>query len=831
MWATASRRRADIYAVSMGYNRSLERQILFKGGFGPRTASEDSMSVKLGLAKTASAILTWGLRHVARRPAANTPGLVALKIDPNLIAELRDKMAKGSIVVVGTNGKTTVTNLLANVVEKQGFSVLCNRTGANLNSGIASALLQNKVADWGVLECDELWSAKIVPQLKPTYFLLLNLFRDQLDRCGEIDHIQDAIVSGLIASPETILIYNADDPLCEMVAERVDAERKATRSAKHDDAAAKEDDKGSGLMTSSVSEGAGSIPFGTLEPMGLEQNQVADATMCQRCLTMFTYDYRQYGQLGAYRCSNCGFARPSLRFGARDIKLVPGNLEFDIVEHSDTAREASLQGHSSSETPETPEAPETPRTPETLHVRTKLNGTYMVYNLLAVSAAALTMGCSAESITDAVADFDPKNGRLQEYCVDGRRTLLNLAKNPTGFNQNLRIVNADKGPKAAAFFINTQVVDGFDVSWIWDIDFEELASQSDTRVFAGGARNNDLQVRLKYAGINAQLIDSIDDVYAALAADSEMPATAPVYAIANYTALPRVKHRLDKMVEAGRGGSCTTAECAIRCDPLARSEYAITTDTPVVIAHILPDLLNLYGDGGNVRVLEQRLAWRGIPVEVKRVHYGQAIDLDAVDLVVLGGSPDKEQRLASEELRKIRDDLARYVDEDGPMLAICGSYQMLGRVWLLDGEEVPGLGILDIETRRPGTSTDRLISDIALETPFSDMPVIGFENHAGRTYLDEGVQPFGRVVSEVGVGNNEDGSPEQYADGVLFKGVIGTYLHGPLLSKNPDVADHLLKAALERKAHREGVEPFELEPLNDAEERAANAFMARNWAL
>lgn len=772
------------------------------------------MSVKFGLAKTASAILTWGLRHVARRPAANTPGLVALKIDPGVIGELRGKMSEGSIVVVGTNGKTTVTNLLANTLEQQGLSVLCNRTGANLNSGIASALLQSKGADWGVLECDELWSAKIVPQLKPTYFLLLNLFRDQLDRCGEIDHIQDAIVSGLVASPATTLIYNADDPLCEMIAERVREER-ADRSAD-----GKADDKGSGSMSSFDGEDTGFIPFGTLEPMGLDQNQVADATMCQRCLTMFTYDYRQYGQLGAYKCPECGFTRPSLKFGAKNIKLVPGNLEFDIVEMLDATRESGAHDDASCETLREP-----------LHVHTKLNGTYMVYNLLAISSAALTIGCTAESIEKAIADFDPKNGRLQEYCIDGRRTLLNLAKNPTGFNQNLRIVNADKGPKAAAFFINTQVVDGFDVSWIWDIDFEELAAQSDTRVFAGGERCNDLQVRLKYAGINAQLIDSIDDVYAALAADSEMPATAPVYAIANYTALPRVKHRLDKMVEAGRGGSCTTAECAIRCDPLARSEYAITTDTPVVIAHILPDLLNLYGDGGNVRVLEQRLAWRGIPVEVKRVHYGQAIDLDAVDLVVLGGSPDKEQRLASEELRKIRDDLARYVDEDGPMLAICGSYQMLGRVWLLDGEEVPGLGILDIETRRPGTSTDRLISDIALETPFSDMPVIGFENHAGRTYLDEGVQPFGRVVSEVGVGNNEDGSPEQYADGVLFKGVIGTYLHGPLLSKNPDVADHLLKAALERKAHREGVEPFELEPLNDAEERAANAFMARNWAL
>lgn len=784
------------------------------------------MSAKLGLAKAASAILTWGLRNIAKRPAANTPGLVALRIDPTVISDLRGRMHEGSIVVVGTNGKTTVTNLLANTLEEQGLSVLCNRTGANLNSGIASALLQNKGADWGVLECDELWSAKIVPQLKPTYFLLLNLFRDQLDRCGEIDHIQDAIVSGLVASPTTTLIYNADDPLCEMIAERVSEEREAASR-----------DEGSGSMSSSFPK---PIPFGTLEPMGLEQNQVADATMCQRCLTMFDYEYRQYGQLGAYECSECGFTRPTLRFGAKNIKLVPGNLEFDIVEMPDAkdakdakgshqmASESGLQGVSSR---------------EALHVQTKLNGTYMVYNLLAISSAAITIGCSPQSIEKAIADFDPKNGRLQEYCIDGRRTLLNLAKNPTGFNQNLRIVNADKGPKAAAFFINTQVVDGFDVSWIWDIDFEELVSQSDTRVFAGGGRRNDLQVRLKYAGVDAQLIDGIDDVYAALASDSDMPATAPVYAIANYTALPRVKHRLDKMIESGQGESrATAAPCAIGCDPLASdplahsasqssAEYAITTSTPVVIAHMLPDLLNLYGDGGNVRVLEQRLKWRGIPVEVKRIHYGETVDLNKVDLVVLGGSPDKEQRLASEELRKIRDDLARYVEVGGPLLAICGSYQMLGRVWLLDGEEVPGLDILAIETRRPGASTDRLINNIALETPFSERPVIGFENHAGRTYLDTGVRPFGKVISDDGVGNNEDGDPDSYADGVLYKGVIGTYLHGPLLSKNPEVADQLLSEALARKAEREGVDPMKLAPLDDSEELAANAVMARTWAL
>ncbi len=786
------------------------------------------MGVRLGLAKAASAILTWGLRHIARRPAANTPGLVALRIDPDIIEELHYRMHRGSVVVVGTNGKTTVTNLLANTLEQQGFSVLCNRTGANLNSGIASALLQSKGADWGILECDELWSAKIVPQLKPTYFLLLNLFRDQLDRCGEIDHIQDAIVSGLVASPATTLIYNADDPLCEMVAKRVREEREAASSACDKGSG----DKGSGLMSPSCPD---PIPFGTLEPMGLEQNKVSDATMCQQCLHMFDYEYRQYGQLGAYSCPQCGFARSTLKFAARNIHLVPGNLEFDVVEENPA---------------EEPSVKEIP----VLHVQTKLNGTYMVYNMLAVSSAAITIGCSTQSITRAISAFDPKNGRLQEYCIRGRRTLLNLAKNPTGFNQNLRIVAADRAPKAAAFFINTQVVDGFDVSWIWDIDFEELVRQPDIRVFAGGGRKNDLQVRLKYAGVNAQLVDSIEDVFDIIAKDGSLPSDAPVYAIANYTALPPVKHKLDKMAEHNEGEACeagttkgASAECAeepcvlrpngdIRPDPsssLSRAdeEYAITTGTPVVIAHMLPDLLNLYGDGGNVRVLEQRLKWRGIPVEVKRIHYGEAVDLDVVDLVVLGGSPDKEQRLASEELRKVRDDLARYVDDDGPLLAICGSYQMLGRVWILDGEEVPGLDILAIETRRPGASTDRLISDIALEVPFSKQPVIGFENHAGRTYLDEGVRPFGLVVSEEGVGNNEDGSPEQYADGVLYKGVIGTYLHGPLLSKNPEVADHLLAEALERKAKREGTQPIQLQPLDDFEELEANRFMARTWAL
>ena len=241
----------------------------------------------------------------------------------------------------------------------------------------------------------------------------------------------------------------------------------------------------------------------------------------------------------------------------------------------------------------------------------------------------------------------------------------------------------------------------------------------------------------------------------------------------------------------------------------------------MVIAHLFPDLLNLYGDGGNVRVLEQRLAWRGIPVEVRRVCHGDSADLAGVDLIMMGGSPDREQKLASADIVAMRDDLDAYVQDGGPLLAICGSYQMLGREWLVDGEKVPGLGLVGMTTGRPGTSADRLVSNIALRSPLSDTPVVGYENHAGRTYLDEDVEPFGTVVSNTGLGNNE----ETKQDGVRYKNVLGTYLHGPLLAKNPQIADWLLERALERHAKRTGEKPLTLTPLDDTPEQAANAFM------
>ena len=197
-------------------------------------------------------------------------------------------------MVVGTNGKTTVTNLLADILEQAGQRVVCNRTGANLDSGVATALLHAKPSDWGVFESDELWLAKILPHLQASYVVLLNLFRDQLDRVGEIDRIQDSIARALETSPDTVLLYNADDPLCAAIAARV---------------------------------GNASVAFGLSESMGLPQNTVADAQMCQQCSSMMEYEYRQYGQLGAYRCPSCGFARPALDYAAEGVRLGHGRFE------------------------------------------------------------------------------------------------------------------------------------------------------------------------------------------------------------------------------------------------------------------------------------------------------------------------------------------------------------------------------------------------------------------------------------------------------------------------------------------------------------------------
>lgn len=227
----------------------------------------------------------------------------------------------------------------------------------------------------------------------------------------------------------------------------------------------------------------------------------------------------------------------------------------------------------------------------------------------------------------------------------------------------------------------------------------------------------------------------------------------------------------------------------------------------LTIGHLYPELLNLYGDRGNIQCMMKRSLWRGIEAETIAFGLEDSIDFSKLDIVLLGGGSDREQRIVCSRLRDIRENFHHYVEDGGSVLAVCGGYQLLGHYYKTEEDTLEGLSLVDLYTEQ---GSPRLIDNIVLENPDFTLPIVGFENHGGRTYIGDN-KPFGKVV--YGHGNNgEDGQ-----EGVLYKNVVGTYLHGPLLPKNPHICDYLLSNALERK-YGNGA----LEPLDDTQEIQAN---------
>ena len=222
------------------------------------------MGLRTHVAMLAGRLTRWALHDLLRRSGSQLPGRVALTVDPQVVSHLRGKLRLGSVVVCGTNGKTTTTNVVAAALERADQRVLCNRDGANMLPGVASALLPGHAADWAVIEADELSTIHILPQLRPRYLVLLNLFRDQLDRAGEIDHVQDTLVAALAASPGTILLACGDDPYCMGVARRA------------------------------CEAGTQVLTFGVGEDLGLALDRVPEGRFCQVCGAPLSYAFHTY---------------------------------------------------------------------------------------------------------------------------------------------------------------------------------------------------------------------------------------------------------------------------------------------------------------------------------------------------------------------------------------------------------------------------------------------------------------------------------------------------------------------------------------------------------
>lgn len=234
------------------------------------------------------------------------------------------------------------------------------------------------------------------------------------------------------------------------------------------------------------------------------------------------------------------------------------------------------------------------------------------------------------------------------------------------------------------------------------------------------------------------------------------------------------------------------------------------------IMHLFPDLLNLYGDKGNIECMRKRLEWRGIECEVIAFTMeDNDFDLSDIDIVFLGGGSDREQRIVCHSLLEHKDDLKSFVEEGGSLVAVCGGYQLLGKYYKLEDETIEGLDILDIYTEQ---GKGRLISNIVLQADFIDDTIVGFENHGGRTYINNH-KPLGRVL--FGNGNFDKSG----AEGIVYKNVVATYLHGPLFPKNPKLCDYVLTNALKKK-----YSAFtELSPLDDEMEEEANEYIVNRF--
>ena len=449
------------------------------------------MRVPLPLPALAAAARAAGtLSRAAGRGGGTTlPGKLLWKLDPDAVSRLAARLPRGSAVLSATNGKTTTAAMAAGILAPR-VRLAHNSAGANLVSGVASTLLAADDAELGLFEVDEAALPDVARLVRPRVLCLGNLFRDQLDRYGELELIAErwrALVGEL---PEEVrLVVNGDDPQLGALA----AERQ------------------------------GAVVFGVDDPSqarsgGLQH--AADSKHCVRCGAPYTFHAAYVGHLGDYECPACGHRRPPLELAARSIELHGlDGASFDL------------------------HAPEGVR-----RVRLRLPGLYNVYNALAAAALARALGASLDDVVTGLERFAPAFGRFERIAVGDRRLLMLLIKNPAGANEAIRTLVTGGAPTLALVALNDAIADGKDVSWIWDVDFEPLLGGLD-RVVVSGDRAGELALRFKYAGFDPDAIEVVPALEAALdRALALTPAGEQLVVLPTYTAMLALRRTV-----AGRG--------------------------------------------------------------------------------------------------------------------------------------------------------------------------------------------------------------------------------------------------------------------------------------
>ena len=440
--------------------------------------------------EVAAARAAGGLSRLARTGGGTTlPGKLLWKLDPGAIDRLAARLPLGSALVSATNGKTTTAALAASILESR-VRLAHNRSGANLVSGVASTLLDApRGTELGLFEVDEGALPEVALRVRPRAVCLGNLFRDQLDRYGELELVAERWREAVRRLPaETRLVVNGDDPQVGDLAR----------------------------------DRPGALVFGLDDPRHAqpELQHAADSKYCVACGTAYVYSAAYVGHLGDYQCPRCGHARPALDVRAREIEL--HGLErtsFSLV---------------------TPEG--------SRQVELGLPGLYNVYNALAASALAVALGASLDEVVRGLERASAAFGRFERIALDGRTLLMLLIKNPAGANEVVRTLVAGAPPRLAVVALNDATADGKDVSWIWDVDFEPLLAGLE-RVVVSGDRAAELALRFRYAGFDLGRIELVPDLERGLDRGLELtPGGGELVVLPTYTAMLALRK-----IVAGRG--------------------------------------------------------------------------------------------------------------------------------------------------------------------------------------------------------------------------------------------------------------------------------------
>ena len=422
------------------------------------------------------------LSRLLHRGGTAMPGRFALKLCPDLLARLSKNVR--SVVITGTNGKTSSSRIVEQAFVEQGRSYFANRSGANLLSGITTEFVMNCTLggkmkkEWAVIECDEAAAVKVFPQLQPQVVVVTNLFRDQLDRFGEVTHTLSNIRTAIEAVPQATLCLNADCSLCSSLALSLPNR----------------------VVYFGMEKGA--VP-------SRAKPELSDATHCIRCKTEYEYDYISYGHLGGFRCPKCGYARHAADYAVTDV------IE---QRSSGTTAAFSIRG-------------------ERRVVEINLPALYNVYNAVGALAAAMESGVGADEAVRALASFQCGFGRMEAFRLGKADVRMMLVKNPAGCNQVIDYLENLHNRFVLAICLNDRGADGTDISWIWDAEFERLNSIAGRieKVIVSGDRAQDMRVRLKYAGIPDENI-TVERDYEKLVSSLE-PLQTDVCLMPTYTAM------------------------------------------------------------------------------------------------------------------------------------------------------------------------------------------------------------------------------------------------------------------------------------------------------